>query len=149
MVTGTHEAHHSIFRHDDDLFPEVMEQVFGLVLGKTAEVTCLSTDLTERQPQLVEAGLDGTSSYEIWRDLMITNDYPHVSQWRAQATEQGIEQGSVKTRAEDILRILARRDVSVPEGERAVIEACTDMDTLETWFDRALVIGDISSLFAR
>jgi hypothetical protein len=50
MVTGTHEAHHSIFRHDDDLFPEVMEQVFGLVLGKAARVTCLSTDLTERQP---------------------------------------------------------------------------------------------------
>ncbi|HXL93078.1 MAG TPA: hypothetical protein VN969_29475 [Streptosporangiaceae bacterium] len=50
MVTGTHEAHHGIFRHDDDLFPEVMEQVFGVVLGKAAQVTCLSTDLTERQP---------------------------------------------------------------------------------------------------
>jgi flagellar biosynthesis/type III secretory pathway protein FliH len=104
---------------------------------------------------------------------MITNDYPHVSQWRAQATEQGreqgieqgreqgieqgreqgieqgIEQGSVKTRVADILRILARRNVSVPENERTVIEACTDMGTLETWFDRALVVGDISDLFAR
>jgi hypothetical protein len=36
----------------------------------------------------------------------------------------------------------------VPEYERTVIEACTDMNTLETWFDRALVIGDISDLFA-
>jgi hypothetical protein len=50
MVTGTQEAHHSIFRHDDDLFPEVMEQVFGFVLVKAAQVTCLNTDLTERHP---------------------------------------------------------------------------------------------------
>jgi hypothetical protein len=102
--------------------------------------------------ELVEAGLARTSSYQIWRDLMITNDYPHVSQWRAQATEQGlqrgIEQGSVETRIEDILRILARRDISVSEGDRTAIESCTDMNTLETWFDRALVIDDINDLFA-
>jgi hypothetical protein len=50
MVTSTHEAHHSIFRHDGDLFPEVMKQVFGVVLGKASRVTVLSTDLTERRP---------------------------------------------------------------------------------------------------
>lgn len=300
MVTSAHEAHHSIFRHDEDLFPEVMSQVFGVVLGKAGRVTVLSTDLTERRPQerradsvilaellvedekskyivvveaqtdpdeakqwswpyyiaylrvkyecpvmllvvctksaterwaraeitsglgelicmrvtpavagpgnvepvtdldrartnvgfavfsalthsrtesareilevlaealgsteaengkflseLVEAGLDGTGSFEIWRDLMITGNYPHVSQWRAQATEQGIEQGieqgSVKTRIEDILRILARRNMSVSEDDRAVIEGCTDMDTLEVWFDRALVIDELEDLFA-
>jgi hypothetical protein len=308
MVTSTHEAHHSIFRHDKDLFPEVMGQVFGVVLGKAGQVTVLSTDLTERRPierradsvllaellvedekskyivvieaqtdpdpekkwswpyyiaylraryacpvillvvctkphterwaraeitsglgelvcmrvtpavagpgnvepitdldkaranvgfavfsalthsrqerareilevlaealgsidgkngtflsELVEAGLAGTGSFEIWRNLMITGNYPHVSQWRAQATEQGlqqgiergieqgIEQGSVKTRIEDILRILARRDISVSEDDRAAIAGCTGMDTLEMWFDRALVIDNIRDLFA-
>jgi hypothetical protein len=300
MVTSTHEAHHSIFRHDEDLFPEVMSQVFGVVLGRAGRVTVLSTDLTERRPQerradsvilaellvedekskyivvveaqtepdeakrwswpyyiaylrvkyecpvmllvvctksaterwarteitsglgelicmrvtpavagpgnvepvtdldkaranvgfavfsalthsrmesareilevlaealgsteaengkflseLVEAGLDGTGSFEIWRGLMITGNYPHVSQWRAQATEQGIEQGiergSVKTRIEDILRILTRRKISVSEEERATIEGCTDMDTLEAWFDRALVVNNVRDLFA-
>jgi hypothetical protein len=34
----------------------------------------------------------------------------------------------------------------VSEDERTVIEGCTDMDTLEMWFDQALVIDD---LFAR
>jgi hypothetical protein len=82
--------------------------------------------------EFVEAGLDGTSSYQVWRELMITNDYPHVSQWRAQATEQGIEQGSVGTRVADILRILARRDISVSAEGRTAIESCTDMDALET-----------------
>jgi hypothetical protein len=79
---------------------------------------------------------------------MITGNYPHVSQWRAQATEQGIERGSVKTRIEDILRILARRNISVFEDERVAIEGCTDMDTLEAWFDRALVVNDVRDLFA-
>jgi hypothetical protein len=98
--------------------------------------------------EFVEAGLDGTSSYQVWRELMITNDYPHVSQWRAQATEQGIEQGSVGTRVADILRILSRRDISVSAEGRTAIESCTDMDALETWFDRALVIDGINDLFA-
>jgi hypothetical protein len=82
---------------------------------------------------------------------MITSDYPHVSQWRAQATEQGIEQGiglgSVTMRVADILRILARRKIIVPKKARKDIEACTDMHTLDTWFDRALVIDDIRDLF--
>jgi hypothetical protein len=38
--------------------------------------------------------------------------------------------------------------MSVSEGDRAAIEGCADMDTLETWFDRALVIDDIKDLFA-
>jgi hypothetical protein len=163
MVTSTHEAHHSIFRHHQDLFPEVMGQVFGVVLGKTGRVTCLSTDLNELRPmerradsvllaELVEAGLDGTSSYQIRRELMITNDYPHVSQRRAQATEQGLQQGiaegSIGTRIKDILRTLARRNIDVPKDEREDIESCTDMHTLEVWLDRSYVIKKISELFA-
>jgi hypothetical protein len=78
---------------------------------------------------------------------MITNDYPHVSQWRAEATKQGIELGSVNTRIKDILRTLARRKIEVPKDERKLIEDCTDMGTLEVWLDRAFVIDDISDLF--
>jgi hypothetical protein len=291
MVTGAHEARHRVFRHVDDLLPEVMDRVFGVALGKAGRVTVLSTDLTEPEPlerrpdsvilaellvqdddgtyivvvesqtsedrdkpwswpyyiaylrekyrypvlllvvcsdpvterwarkeiisgvgdlvcmrvtpavagpgnvepitdldmarqhvgfavfsalthsrmesphdilevlpealgtieqdngeflaEFVEAGLAGTNSYAIWRDLMITGTYPHVSQWRTQATEQG----SVKARTEDILRILVRRDINVPEDDRMVIENCADMDTLDKWFDRALAINDIKDLF--
>ena len=94
-----------------------------------------STDATNGRflAELVEAGLDGTSSCEVWRDLMITNDYPHVSRWRAEATKQGIELGSVNTRIKDILRTLARRKIEVPKDERKLIEDCTDMGTLEVW----------------
>lgn len=292
MVTGAHEARHRIFHHIDDLFPEVMERVFGVALGKAGRLTILSIDLTEPEPlerrpdsviltellvqdgsgryivvvefqgsenddkrwswpyyiaylrtkykcpvlllvvcsdritetwarteitsgigdlvclrvtpivagpgnveavtdlgtarqhvgfavfsalthsrmessrailevlaealgsieqqqaeflaEFVEVGLFGTDSYQIWRDLMITGTYPHVSQWRAQATEQG----TVKARTEDILRILTRRGISVPDEARTAIENCTDMDTLEKWFDRALTIDDFKDLFA-
>jgi hypothetical protein len=98
--------------------------------------------------ELVEAGLDGTSSYEVWRGLMMTNDYPHVSQWRAQATEQGIELGKVEARIEDIFETLAERGISVPEDDRRVIETCSDLATLKTWFNRARSVEDIKDLFA-
>jgi hypothetical protein len=68
----------------------------------------------------------------------------YVERW-----ERNFAIGSRRARTEDILRILARRNVSVSEHERTVIEGCTDMDTLEMWFDQALVIDDINDLFAR
>jgi hypothetical protein len=41
-------------------------------------------------------------------------------------------------RAEDILRVLAARGVQVDEASRQFILACTDMATLDRWFDRSL-----------
>jgi hypothetical protein len=75
---------------------------------------------------------------------MITGTYPHVSQWRAEA----IEQGKVQERIESVLRILAQRDIRVSEDDKTAIEGCSDMETLEVWFNRALVIDDIKDLFA-
>jgi hypothetical protein len=52
--------------------------------------------------------------------------------------EQLIEQGRARGRAESILRILTARGVSVGEAARQSILACTDVATLDRWFDRAL-----------
>jgi hypothetical protein len=112
---------------------EVLAEALGSVEQQQAEFLA----------EFVEVGLFGTDSYQIWRNLMITGTYPHVSQWRAQATEQG----TVKARTEDILRILTRRGIGVPDEARTAIENCTDMDTLEKWFDRALTVDDFKDLF--
>jgi len=109
---------------------EVLAEALGSIEQQQAEFLA----------EFVEVGLFGTDSYQIWRDLMITGTYPHVSQWRAQAT--------MKARTEDILRILTRRGISIPDDTRTAIENCTDMDTLEKWFDRALAIDDVKNLFA-
>jgi hypothetical protein len=56
----------------------------------------------------------------------------------AQGMAQGLAQGSIRGRAEYILRTLAVRGVPVDEGARQRILSCTDLPTLDRWFDRAL-----------
>ncbi|MDY7227770.1 Rpn family recombination-promoting nuclease/putative transposase [Hyalangium rubrum] len=52
--------------------------------------------------------------------------------------EKLIEKGRQQGRAEDVLRILAARGVQIDEEARQHILACTDMATLDRWFDQAL-----------
>lgn len=68
-----------------------------------------------------------------------------------QGKAQGLEQGLARGRAEDVLRILAVRGVPVDEPARQRILSCTDVTTLDVWFDRALgatrladVLGDVA-----
>jgi hypothetical protein len=111
--------------------------------------------------EFVEAGLAETGSQDIWRALMLKmkGTYPHVSQARALGREEGREEGRdegrkeglaagvIKARIEDILRILTRQGVTVSSDAKKAIEDCTDPDTLETWFDRALAASDIKDVF--
>ncbi|MYT70884.1 MULTISPECIES: hypothetical protein [unclassified Streptomyces] len=48
--------------------------------------------------------------------------------------------------ANAILRFLDRRGVPVPDEARATIAGCTDHDTLDTWFDRALTATTIDDV---
>jgi hypothetical protein len=60
--------------------------------------------------------------------------------------EQGWVKGQARGRAEFVLRILATRGIDVDEGARQLILACTDLDTLDRWFDRALNATSFSDL---
>ena len=51
---------------------------------------------------------------------------------------RGREEGLTRGRAEDILRILSARGVQVDDSARQRILTCTDVATLDRWFDRAL-----------
>jgi hypothetical protein len=127
-------------------------------------LTTIDNQSAEFFAEFTEQGLAGTSSRDIWRNMMRGLRYPYPSQMRIEAREEGLAEGreeglaegreeglavgAVRTRVEDILRILARRGLEVPAETRQVIEACTDMGKLEIWFDRSLVIDDIADLFA-
>ena len=47
----------------------------------------------------------------------------------------------IKDRVEAILRILDVRGIDIPDTHRERIAACADLDTLDTWFDRAVTAG--------
>jgi len=67
-------------------------------------------------------------------------------QGREQGREQGLAQGRLQARAEAVLRILAARGVLVGDEAQQHILACTDMATLDRWFDRALNATTLSDV---
>ena len=60
--------------------------------------------------------------------------------------EQGLEQGRLRGRAEAVLRILAARGVHVGDEAQQRMLECTDLATLDRWFDRALNATTLSDV---
>ncbi|HZH74594.1 MAG TPA: Rpn family recombination-promoting nuclease/putative transposase [Archangium sp.] len=60
--------------------------------------------------------------------------------------EQGRQLGLVRGLAEAVLRILAARGVNVADEVRQRILSCTDMTTLDRWFERALNARTLSDV---
>ncbi|MFL5343818.1 MAG: Rpn family recombination-promoting nuclease/putative transposase [Hyalangium sp.] len=71
-------------------------------------------------------------------ELMLTWGEEHFEQGRQKGLSEGLSQGRAEGRAEDVLRILAARGVQVDDQARQRILSCTDLATLDQWFDRAL-----------
>jgi predicted transposase YdaD len=63
-----------------------------------------------------------------------------------QGLARGREEGLTRGRAEDVLRILTARGVQVDEEARQRILSCTDLATLDRWFDRALNATTLSDV---
>jgi hypothetical protein len=61
--------------------------------------------------------------------------------------EEGREEGRAQKGIEDVLRILDRRGIEVPDLVRDRVAACTDLAGLEVRFDRALVVDTAEALF--
>jgi hypothetical protein len=62
--------------------------------------------------------------------------------------QEGLAKGRAQGRAEGILQILASRGIAVDDPGRERILSCTDLDTLDQWFHRALNATRFSDLLA-
>ncbi|THA26820.1 hypothetical protein E4198_21065 [Streptomyces sp. RKND-216] len=60
---------------------------------------------------------------------------------------KGKEEGQAVERALSVLRVLDARQIDTTDAVRARITGCTDLDTLERWFSRALTAGEADDLF--
>ncbi|REG31702.1 putative transposase/invertase (TIGR01784 family) [Archangium gephyra] len=70
-----------------------------------------------------------------WAEEMIERG---IQQGLEKGLAQGLQQGLSRGRAEDVLRILSKRGVQVDEAARQRILTCSDLTTLDLWFDRSL-----------
>jgi predicted transposase/invertase (TIGR01784 family) len=93
---------------------------------------------------------DEAAQGRIQRVLQSVAGEQRAEEWMTTIAESLIEKGWAKglaqARAEDVLRILSKRGISVDESARQRILGCTDMETLDQWFDRALTATRLSDL---
>jgi predicted transposase YdaD len=65
---------------------------------------------------------------------------------RAEGRKEGRVEGRAEGRADGVLRILAARGVRLDDESRQRILGCTDLATLDRWFDRALHAHSLSEV---
>ncbi|MER7490525.1 hypothetical protein ABTY20_32510 [Streptomyces sp. NPDC126497] len=102
-------------------------------------------DVTKYWFEVVEVGLESTPARENWRKLMqdVVTHFPG----HGTLFEEKFLEGKAESKAEDILRVLNVRGLAIPDEVRERVAACTDLDSLTAWFDRALTITTAEDLF--
>ncbi|HZE42046.1 MAG TPA: hypothetical protein VE172_24890 [Stackebrandtia sp.] len=120
--------------------------------GVTVILEALVTALSSTDPDtagvlfdFVEAGLGDTLARKHWRD-MILNVPPHMLQGTL-ATKLR-EEGREEATARNVLRLLEQRGIQISEETRQRVLSCTDLETLDRWFDRAVAATSAEDLFA-
>ncbi|MFJ3717117.1 hypothetical protein [Streptomyces sp. NPDC090057] len=93
--------------------------------------------------QFVDSCLADPQAKQMWRDLMTATQYF----WRHPLAEQVREEGRVEAKAEMVLHILEWRGIEVPDAVRDRVNACTDLNRLEVWAQRAMHAEDAAELF--
>jgi hypothetical protein len=78
---------------------------------------------------------------------MLPNIEPYLNETQRRAFAAAKAEGEAKGEAKAILKLLAKRGISMTEAHRERIMACTDLATLDSWFDRALTATAIDELF--
>jgi hypothetical protein len=63
-----------------------------------------------------------------------------------QGLQQGLARGRAEGRAEGVVRILAAHGVHLDDEARRRILSCSDLDTLDLWFERALRATSLSDV---
>ncbi|MFG2267733.1 hypothetical protein [Streptomyces sp. NPDC048720] len=97
--------------------------------------------------QFVDSCLADPQAKQMWRDLMTATQYFWRHPLAEQVREEGREEGRAEAKAEMILHMLQWRGIEVPDAARERVTACTDLDQLEVWAQRAMRAEDAAELF--
>jgi hypothetical protein len=86
------------------------------------------------------------AAQRLLRDMMDTME------WRSDFIEgyekHGVEQGSLATKRQDVLRILDVRGLRITTEQRALVEASADLAQLDRWFERSLTAATADDVFS-
>jgi len=113
------------------------------VVGMARECIQLCTDL-----ELLGDWLDGALTVSSAEDLCRLIDVEPNFFYCSDIGQRAFADVRIESRAEDILRVLGQRELVVTAETRKRIQACRDLDLLDTWLDRAVTAPRAEELFA-
>jgi hypothetical protein len=61
--------------------------------------------------------------------------------------QQGEENGAVKSRIEDLIKVIQARGLELTEAQLHLVTSCADLAQLAAWFDRALDAKTTDEIF--
>jgi hypothetical protein len=68
-------------------------------------------------------------------------------EWKDDFIERYVDQGAVEVKITDILKVLGARDLRPTKKQLGRVAACTDLATLNLWFDRSLTAATATEVF--
>jgi hypothetical protein len=67
--------------------------------------------------------------------------------YRSEFFDAAIEQGKAEGKAEDVIKVLNARGITITGDQREQVASCTDLGQLDLWFDRALSAATAADVF--
>ena len=61
--------------------------------------------------------------------------------------QQGEENGAVKSKVEDLIKVIKARGLALTPAQLHLVTSCADLSQLATWFDRALDAKTTDEIF--
>ena len=61
--------------------------------------------------------------------------------------QQGEENGAVKSKIEDLIKVIQARGLELTEAQLKLVTSCSDLAQLATWFDQALDAKTTDDIF--
>jgi hypothetical protein len=123
-------------------------QAPAILESLAAALETMDRDAAAVLVQFVDSCLADPQARQMWRDMMTAMQYFWRHPLAEQVREEGREEGRVEALAEMTLNILRWRGIDVPDRVRDRVEACTDLDQLTVWSERAVHATAADDLFA-
>jgi len=83
---------------------------------------------------------------------LILEDLMTAIEWKDDFVEgfvnEGLARGLVQAKVTDLMKVLAVRDLHPTKKQLARVAECTDLATLDRWFDRSLTAASAAEVFA-
>ena len=61
--------------------------------------------------------------------------------------QQGEENGAVKSKSEDLIKVIKARGLELTQAQLNLVTSCADLTQLATWFDQALDAKTTDEIF--